>query len=121
MLVVERVHFWLKQLVQMIDRGMVVPPNELEPLRLRPHPSEPVGKYDEFIESMSCDWPICIDTSNGLAEALGWADVAFGCETQALVAALNCGIPSFSTMPPWAPPCCLPHSTLQHLRSLGTK
>lgn len=110
--------YWLQQLPRLIDEGLVVPFSELEALVLRPHPSEPIEKYDSFIAEASRYWPIKLDSSPGLAESLAWADAVFGCETQALVAAMACNIPAFSTLPPWAPSCRLPQKSLHHLNRL---
>ena len=112
------VRYWLKQLPRLIEEGWVAPPHELEALALRPHPSEPVGKYDALIAEAASSWPMQLDRAPALAEALAWADAAFGCETQALVAAMACHLPAFSTVPPWAPPCRLPQAALHHLSRL---
>ena len=115
---VQGLRYWMQQLPRLIDQGWVAPQRELEALALRPHPSEPVGKYDALIAEAAASWPIEHDRASGLAEALAWADAAFGCETQALVAAMACNLPAFSTVPPWAPPCRLPQATLHHLSRL---
>jgi hypothetical protein len=112
------VRYWLKQLPQLVKQGWVAPQHELEALTLRPHPSEPVGKYDALIAETAAGWPIQLDRASGLAESLAWADAAFGCETQALVAAMACHLTAFSTIPSWAPPCRLPHASLHHLSQL---
>jgi hypothetical protein len=93
-------------------------PEQLEALALRPHPSDPAGKYDALIAVAGRSWPIRLDQSPSLSAALAWADSTFGCETQALVASLACGLPAFSTVPPWAPPCRFPQASLQHLSRL---
>lgn len=115
---VQSLRYWLQQLPQLAAQSWIAPQNQLETLALRPHPSEPIGKYEALIAEARLHWPIRLDPSPSLAAALAWADAAFGCETQALVAALACGLPSFSTMPPWAPPCRLPQVALQHLSHL---
>jgi len=115
---VQALRYWLQQLPHLIDQGWVAPQAELEALALRPHPSEPAGKYDALIAEAASCWPIELDRAPALAEALAWADAAFGCETQALVAAMACNLPAFSTVPPWAPPCRLPQATLHHLSRL---
>ena len=115
---VQGLRYWLQQLPHLIDQGWVAPPDELEALALRPHPSEPAGKYDALIADVAATWPIQLDPAPGLAEALAWADATFGCETQALVAAMACDLPAFSTVPPWAPPCRLPQASLHHLSLL---
>lgn len=84
---------------------------------LRPHPSDPAGKYD--------DWParfagldLAIDGGAPLARQIAWADWVVGCESFALVAALEAGRIVFSSLPHWAPPCALPHRELRHVRRL---
>lgn len=114
----QALRYWLGQLPRLIAKGHVAPASALEVLALRPHPSEPLGKYDQLISDYSSTWPIRLDTSKSLAESLALADAAFGCETQALVAALACHVPSFSTIPPVGPPCRLPHASLHHLSRL---
>ena len=115
---IQGLRYWLQQLPHLIEQGWVAPEHKLEAVALRPHPSEPVGKYDAWIAEAASSWPIQLDQSPALAEALAWADAAFGCETQALVAAMACHLPAFSTVPPWAPPCRLPQATLHHLSRL---
>ena len=110
--------YWLKQLPTLAKQGIIAPTQHLEALSLRPHPSEPAGKYDALIGEAAQHWPLRLDASPSLASALAWADAVFGCETQALGAALACGLPAFSTIPPWAPPCRLPQAALHHLSRL---
>ena len=115
---IQGLRYLLQQLPNLIEQGWVAPQHELEALALRPHPSEPIDKYDALIAEAAASWPIQLDRAPVLAEALAWADAAFGCETQALVAAMACNLPAFSTVPPWAPPCQLPQTALQHLSRL---
>lgn len=84
-------------------------------IRLRPHPSEPLGKYDKWIAARSSD--VELDSSESLAEAISRADVVAGCNSFALVVALEAGREVVCTLPPWAPPCVLPHKLLRHLKS----
>lgn len=86
-------------------------------IRLRPHPSDPRGKYG--------DWPlrypmldVAVDDCGALAEQIAWADWVVGCETFALVIALQAERIAVSTLPPWAPRCRLPQQNLLHLRDL---
>ena len=111
----QSLRYWLQQLPQLIQQGWVASRHELEALALRPHPSEPRDKYDSLIAEAAATWPIQLDRSSTLEEALAWADAAFGCETQALVVAMACGLEAFTTLPPWAPPCRLPQSSLLHI------
>lgn len=86
-------------------------------LHLRPHPSDPPGKYDAWLaEHAALD--ATIDTAPGLAEALAWADTVAGCQTYAMVVALAAGKRVVSSVPPWAPPCVLPHPDIIRLADL---
>lgn len=100
--------FFLESLPALgIDEGVKI--------RLRPHPSDPPGKYD--------DWPLChpnldlaVEEGGTLAEQIAWADWVVGCETFALVIAMQAGRIAVSVLPPWAPRCRLPQRDLLHLR-----
>lgn len=86
-------------------------------LRLRPHPSDPPGKYDAWINAHP-GLNAVLDTSPTLAQALSRARWAAGCESYALVVALAAGRKVFGTLPPWAPACRLPHRGIIHLRDV---
>ncbi len=115
---IQALRFWLKKLPQLVENGWIAPLDQLEEILLRPHPSDPPGKYNSFISKASRYLPVHLDRSPTLGSSLAWADIAFGCETQALVAAIACDIPAFSTIPPWAPPCRLPQLKLNHLSQI---
>jgi len=85
------------------------------PLRIRPHPSDPAGKYDAWIASHP---GACLDESADMAEALRDASWVAGLQSTALVIALEAGRPAICALPPAAPPCSLPQSGLLHLRQL---
>lgn len=76
------------------------------PVRLRPHPSESAGKYDTLFAS---DPRWSLDTSASLADAISSANCVAGMGSYAMVVALAAGRRVFSSLPPWAPPCALPH------------
>jgi hypothetical protein len=84
-------------------------------IRIRPHPSESRDKYDAVTNSRP---NIAIDRSEDLASALGGARWVVGCETYALVVALHSGRNAISALPPWAPPCRLPHEGIIRLAAL---
>jgi hypothetical protein len=86
-------------------------------IRLRPHPSDPPGKYDPWIARQR-DPRITLDVENSLTEALAWSNVVAGCQTYAMVVALSTGRTVYSSIPPWAPPCCLPHQAIVKVASL---
>lgn len=88
-------------------------------IRLRPHPSDPVGKYSEWMAYHS-DWNLKLDPNLGLADSIAWADTVIGCETYALVVALAAGRQVVSTLPPHAPRCRLPMKNITHLRDIPT-
>ena len=92
-----------------------VKPNQ--EIRLRPHPSDPPGKYDHWLAKHSLE-PIVLDSSADLAQALANCDVVAGCESMAMVVGLAAGRQVIGTLPPWGHECRLPHRGLIHLRSL---
>lgn len=111
--------YWLNRLPELIAKGLIHKDRQTLRLRLRPHPSEPAGKYDAWIASHSDAWPLGIDPHPSLPASLANTDLVFGCETQALVAAIGCEITAISTLPPTATPCRLPHHQLQHLSRMS--
>jgi len=86
-------------------------------IRLRPHPSDPRGKYDAWITRQR-NRNIVLDDSADVAAALSRAAWVAGCETFALVIGLLAGRRAICTLPPWAPACRLPHRELVHLKAL---
>lgn len=87
-------------------------------LRLRPHPSDPQGKYDAWIEQHK-EIDVALDDSTTLAEAISRSSWVAGCETAALVVALGAGRKVIITLPPGAPECRLPHEGLIRLRQFA--
>lgn len=86
-------------------------------IRLRPHPSDPPGKYDVLPLRYSA-LTLTIDSSRTLAEQIAWADWVVGCETFALVIALHANKIALSSLPPGAPRCRLPQRELLHLQEM---
>jgi hypothetical protein len=89
------------------------------PLRLRPHPSDPAGKYDAWIAAQRKAVPsldIALDAHATLAEAISASAWVAGCESMAMVVALAAGRRVWTTLPPWAPACRLPHAGILRLR-----
>lgn len=89
-------------------------------IRLRPHPSDPIGKYDQWIEDQK-NVQIFLDENRSLAEAIACADVVVGCQTYAMVIALAAGKKVFSSNPPNVLPCLLPQKGIVSLSSLSTQ
>ncbi len=90
------------------------------PIRLRPHPSEPAGKYDRWIAAQRRHADVALDTQATLAAAIGASTWVVGCESFALVIALTAGRRVFTSLPPWAPPCRLPQPGIVRLRAGAT-
>lgn len=86
-------------------------------LRLRPHPSDPAGKYDAWIAAHP-DLRAVLDDSRSLAASISRARWVFGAETFAMVVALAAGRQVVSTLPPHGHRCRLPHEQIIHLRDL---
>lgn len=87
------------------------------PIRLRPHPSDPPGKYAEWL-SAQCGLDVALDLPGSLSEAVSRASWVVGCETHAMVVGLASGRKVVSTLPPWAHRCRLPHHDILMLREI---
>lgn len=90
-------------------------PAPIRQILLRPHPSEPAGKYARYLNA---DSNIALDCSADMAAALSQADVVAGVETFALAMALAADRVVYSSLPPWAPALRLPHEGIRQLRKL---
>ena len=86
-------------------------------LIIRPHPSDPPGKYQQWLAKNPAA-NIEVNESASLAELIAGASIVVGCETYAMIVALAAGKKVISALPPWAPPCVLPHREILHLKSL---
>ena len=81
-------------------------------VRLRPHPSDAPGKYGDWLARHP---GVLLDHHASLSQAINGARWVVGCESQALVVALAAGRQVWSSLPPWAPACRLPHAGVQRL------
>lgn len=88
-------------------------PNIIRRIILRPHPSDPPGKYDSYL---NVDQRIEIDRAVDISQAISQADLVVGVESFALTLALAAGRPVFSSLPPWAPAIRLPQDGIQQIR-----
>lgn len=89
-----------------------LPPDTV--IRLRPHPSDTSGKYNDWIAGHPT-LNMQLDDTISIAQSLGRASWVAGCESFALVLALMAGRKVFCTLPPWAPASRLPHRGLIHI------
>lgn len=86
---------------------------------LRPHPSDPPGKYADYLHGPHA-YRIELDEGS-LADALSSARWVAGCESFALTLALRAGRTVFCSLPPWAPACRLPHADLIKIAGLNSR
>jgi hypothetical protein len=92
--------------------------NQPVDILLRPHPSDPPHKYEDWIKRHP-RLSIKIDLSPSLSEAIGQARWVVGAETFAMVVALAAGRQTYSLLPPWSHRCRLPHKEILHLVDLS--
>ena len=85
---------------------------------IKPHPSEQEGKYD-FCLTRYNNLSLKINSSLSLAHLISWADIVVGCQTYAMVVAIEAGKKVISSMPPYAPRCVLPQKNIIHLCDLN--
>jgi hypothetical protein len=83
-------------------------------IRLRPHPSERPDKYTAWLAKHP-ELQLILDDSSELLDAISRAKWVAGCESFAMVIALNAGRKVFCTLPPWAPACRLPFHEIENL------
>ena len=93
------------------QRGIAGIPETVS-MRLRPHPSDPPGKYDAWLAAH--DWAM-LDRSPDMAGALRPARWVVGMNSVALVIALEAGRDVICALPPNAPPCTLPHDGIARI------
>lgn len=87
------------------------------PITLRPHPSDPPGKYAEWMAKKAA-YNLRIDATTSLSRAMAEATWIAGAESFVLVIGLAAGRKVVSTLPPWGHRCRLPHRELIHLKEL---
>jgi hypothetical protein len=85
---------------------------------IKPHPADEMGKYD-YCVSKHNNLSLKIESSLSLAELIAWSDIVVGCQTYAMVVALEAGKRVVSSIPPYAPKCILPYEQIMHLCNLS--
>ena len=83
-------------------------------IAIRPHPSEPLHKYDWVKQEYQL--PIVNGGIRTLLEEIVESDVVVGFESMAMVVGLLAGKRVMSCIPPGGKPCALPHSDIVHLQ-----
>ena len=86
-------------------------------IKLRPHPSDPIGKYNQWIESQT-NLDISLDDFLTLAESIAWSNVVVGCQTYAMVVALAACRRVICSIPPRVANCVLPQTEIIKLANL---
>lgn len=86
-------------------------------IKLRKHPSEKNDKYLNWI-SLNKSLNISIESDKSLEESIDWSDTVVGCQTFAMVIALNAGRKVITSIPPNMPKCKLPHSGILTIEKL---
>ncbi|WP_301391117.1 MULTISPECIES: hypothetical protein [Thalassolituus] len=82
---------------------------------IRPHPSDPPGKYDALTECV--DFRVSVKTEESLSHAISEATYVVGLNSYAMVVALAAGRKVYCALPPIAPACVLPHAGIIDLRN----
>jgi hypothetical protein len=90
-------------------------PGPVRRILLRPHPSDPAGKYDRYVDTHP---KLALDRYTDMAAALSQADMVAGVESFALTLALAAGRAVYSSLPPWAPALRLPQEGIRQIRRL---
>ncbi len=67
--------------------------------RIRPHPSEKPGKYEDFAREKLNKLNVTVSLNRDLAHDVAWSDWVVGCDTMALVIALMADRKVFSCIP----------------------
>jgi len=86
-------------------------------LVIRPHPSDPIDKYQKLVFERQ-NIAVMVDDSQSLAEQISVADWVVGLQSYAMIIALAAGKRVISCIPPEAPACILPHSEIEHLGTI---
>ena len=85
-------------------------------LRLRPHDSDPPGRWNAWIDAQRGQHDVAIDVAPTLLDAIDRVAWVAGLESTHLVLAHAAGRRAICLQPPWAPRSRLPQRGLIHLR-----
>ena len=82
---------------------------------VRPHPSEPLNKY-EYLVGNPQGLPVVVRKDGDLLDEVLDSSIVIGCETMALVVALAAGRRAISCIPAAGRACALPHESIERWR-----
>ena len=88
----------------------------IKSIKFRPHPSEPLDKYN-WVKSC-CPIHVLIGGRQSLIEEIVDADIIVGCQSMAMVVGLIGGKEVVSSIPPNGQKCALPHKEILHLQNI---
>ena len=87
-------------------------------IKLRPHPSDEIDKYDKWIENKK-NYNISLTINKSLEEDIAWSNVVVGYETFALVVANAASRRCITSIPPNGNYCRLRLNNLEYLREMN--
>lgn len=90
--------------------------HNLKCILIRPHPSEPVEKY-EWVHA-EFDLPIRVFRGSTLLEQIVNSDIVAGCESMAMVVAMLADKRVISTIPPGGRDCILPQQGIERFKDI---
>jgi len=114
----QSMRYFFKNLKNLSNENYISPIKDIEEIIIKLHPSEELSKYDDLLNELNLNIPIKVNEKIDLIDLLSGAEACFGCETQALVVSIACGLPTYSVIPPWGPKCRLPHNEIKHIRNI---
>lgn len=89
---------------------------EIASIIVRPHPSEPEGKYNGIVSEFGKI--ASVGGRKPLLEEIAESDVVVGCESMAMVVGLVAGCRVISCIPPGGNPCGLPQPEIELMQDL---
>jgi hypothetical protein len=100
-----------------LQRRSVLGLGSADRIRLRPHPSDPPERYNDWL-IRNQNQSVFMDDSETLSSAISRSRLTVGIQSFALVVADAAGRQAVSALPPWAPPLCLPQPGILELRRI---
>ena len=103
---IEALNYFLDNLenLGMLDKKIII----------RPHPSEPQDKYDWLKEKRMEN--ISLSDGKPLIHEITKCSSVVGCESMAMVVALELGKKVYSSIPPGGRECVLPHESIEKIK-----
>lgn len=96
-------------------------PFKINRVVVRPHPSDPFGKYDWVLDYKTDLLDISIGGSNSLTSEIVRSKCIVGCESMAMVVGILAGKIVYCSIPNGGRPCNLPHREILTLASIIAK